>query len=99
MILNWGASPNSVDNGGDTPILWLLKNRHGLSTFEIIRLLIKFGADVRYQNATDGNSALHLIAQNKSNVDFSLAFSLYQAGGGGVAGLENKAGLTPYTVR
>ncbi len=97
LLLNWGASPNTIDNGGDTHFLWLLKNRRGQYTFEIIRLLIKFGADVRFQNAADGNAALHLIAQSKT-ADFSLAFLIYQAGRGAGVSIENKVGLTPYTV-
>lgn len=97
LILNWGASPNSVDGGGDTPLLWLLKNRSGQATLEIIRLLLKFGADVRYQNPADGNTAVHLLAQTRG-ADMSLAFQLYQAAGGGVVAIENAAGLSPYTV-
>jgi len=39
-----------VDNGGDTPLLWLLKHKTGLAATEIMKLLIKFGANPLYQN-------------------------------------------------
>lgn len=55
LLLNWGANPNSVDRAGDSPLLWLVRtcceSRSGQQTnLEIIKLLIRFGANPTYQN-------------------------------------------------
>ena len=97
LLLNWGANPNTSDASGDTPLMWLLKNRTGQSTLEIIRMLLKFGADVRIQNPNDGNNVFHVMASNPK-MDLSLAFLVYQAGGAAASSAENRAGLTAYTV-
>lgn len=101
LLLHWGASPDTTDNHGDTPLLWLLKNKGSAtdsSTSELIRLLLRFGADAAHPDEADGNTALHAIAMTKKKVDLRTAFVLYQAVGPSAKLLQNKSGLTPYSV-
>ena len=102
LLLNWGASPDSTNKDGDTPLLWLLKSKTikaGNPTQELIKLLLRFGAGTLTQNAVDGNSPLHvLVTAPAANIDLRTAFLLYVAAGKAGKELTNNDGLTPYSV-
>lgn len=99
LLLAWGANPNSVNRSGDSPLLWLIKNKRGKSNLELVKLLIRFGANPTYQNqCDDGNCALHVLSTMR-RVDLSLAFLLYKAAGPGGALIANAKGINPYNVR
>lgn len=98
LLLYWGADPNTPDKSGDTPLLWLLRNRGGTPTSDTIRLLLRFGADATYQNPNDGYSALHLLCCKKK-VDKSLAIAVYKASGYSMTSATDSNGWTPHTVR
>eukprot|EP01038_Epipyxis_sp_PR26KG_P011805 gene11805-15797_t len=96
LLLHWGANPNSIDNNGDTSLIWLIKNRSSSSISDIVRLLFRFGADPLCPNPSTGNTALHELAENRS-FDLSLAFLIYDRGGNISANIANANGFTPYT--
>lgn len=94
-MLHWGANPNTLDNDGDTPLLFLMRGDYSSLKGEIARLLVRFGADVTVQDRDKANSVFHLLSRQK-NVDLSLALFLYQTGSSQIPLLKNANGLTPY---
>jgi ankyrin repeat protein len=101
LVLTWGANPDSRDNNGDTPLLWLLRNKPlgtGGTAQELIKMLLRFGASPTLDNGTDGNSPLHVLAITKKP-DMRACFLIYAAAGAVGKTITNKAGLTAYSVR
>lgn len=46
LLLSWGAPPDTLDQDGLTPLLWLLQtNSCAASVIEMVRLLLRFGAN------------------------------------------------------
>ena len=100
LLLTWGANPDSRDGSGDTPLLWLIKNKPmttGSATQEIIKMLLQFGASPTLDNGEDGNSPLHVLHTVKKP-DLRTCFIIYAATAGAGKWLKNKNGLTPYSV-
>jgi ankyrin repeat protein len=99
-VLSWGANPDTIDASGDTPLLWLLKNKPlgaGGPAQEIIKMLLRFGASPVAANEQDGNSPLHALC-TVARPDLRVTFIIYQAAGAGGKYTKNKAGLTPHEV-
>jgi palmitoyltransferase len=46
LLLSAGASPNTLDESGETPLHYLLKGSVNMSATDLIRLLLRFQADV-----------------------------------------------------
>ncbi len=71
LLLFWGANSNSVDTDGNTPLMWLLKNRarDGATLsdqyVDVIRMLIKFDSNPATFSGSrsDGNGPLHLLGK------------------------------------
>lgn len=129
LLLHWGADPNTIDNSGDSAMLWVIRNRYiftflwqyeeqyiifkflllmmlrsGHATLELVRLLLRFGADPLFCNANDGCSAFHILAQRPKGTELALAHALFQAAAvlnrsTMVTSSTNAEGYTPYTVR
>jgi hypothetical protein len=99
MLLNWGANPDTRDHDDVTPLMWIVKNREGSQ--DLIRLLLRFGANTLLTHRESGNSVLHELAQKVDGVlNLSTAFLIYQASPVGTArNLKNADGLTAYSVR
>ena len=98
--MTWGANPDTTDNDGDTPLIWLLKNKvtsTGTAQQELVKLLLRFGAAPAAKHSVDGNTALHVMVTTK--VDLRTAFLVYEAAGPAAKTVTNNNGLTPYTVR
>jgi hypothetical protein len=96
LLLHHGANPNTTDLNQDTPLLWILKNKPG-ECIELIRILIKFGADP----ATIGSmgNAMHvLLSEAAQNLDYNIALILYESGGKQLTEGVNEKGLTPYRM-
>jgi hypothetical protein len=101
LVLTWGANPDSRDNNGDTPLLWILRNKPlgtGSAAQELIKMLLRFGASPTLDNGTDGNSPLHVLAVTKKP-DMKVCFLIYTAAGAVGKSVTNKEGLTAYSVR
>lgn len=101
LILSWGADPDTRDASGDTPLLWLIKNKPlaiGSSALELIKMLIRFGANPTLDNGVDGNSPLHVLCTVKG-ADIRACFIIYQASGPASKTAKNNNGLNPYSVR
>lgn len=107
LLLSYGANPNSVDNDGNTPLLFLVKSLQSQKVvgqdqynrnLDIIRILLMFGADVTIQDLKDKNSVMHILAQSKLSDVMSIAFYLYQAGASHFPSIQNNDGATPYKV-
>lgn len=94
QILSAGANVDSIDNEGDTPLLWCLKNN---ANSELIRLLIRFGSDVCCQDI-NGNTVMHLFAQQNNNMDMVNVNAAYMAGARSTISSKNKSGQTPYDI-
>ena len=95
LLLSHGAKVDTVDNDGDTSLLWCLKNR---ASNDMIRLLLEFGAEASFADA-DGNTAMHLFAQQGNNdMDMVTINALYMAGAKSCILVKNKAGSYPHEV-
>ena len=79
LLLLWGSNPNTYDNDGNTPLLWIIKNYkdHNKSIKGIIRLLLKYGSDTSLVD-NESNNALHILAKD-NNYDNDIAFLIYQS--------------------
>lgn len=73
LLLSWDANPNVLNGDGDTPLLAVLKSDH--VSDDIVRILLRFGADV---NAKDSfsNSVFHALVKHKKTEIFSVAYLL-----------------------
>jgi hypothetical protein len=61
LLLSSNADPNSLNGSGDTPLIALVKSQHPLEE-EIVRLLIRFGADVTARESGGSeNTIFHLL--------------------------------------
>eukprot|EP01039_Chlorochromonas_danica_P004687 gene4687-5134_t len=102
LLLTWGADVDGLDGQGVTPLLRVLSAVAPTAdlptqTIEIVRLLVRFGANVLAVDG-DGCSALHLLARRRG-ADLSLARHLIDAGAGVRSTLHtitNVAGETVY---
>jgi ankyrin repeat protein len=105
LLLSWGAHPDTLDDEGNTPLLWVIKHYHRdvkhdplpNSKNEIIRLLVKFGSNLLILDKQLGDSILHILAKS-DKTNLSLLFFLFQSGKSQLPLLTNCAGLTPYKV-
>lgn len=100
LLLHWGANVETTDLNGDTPLLWLIRNKStvpGTTAHEIIKLLLRFGASTLASNPADGNNALHVLV-TLPKIDLKTSFLLYQAAGPTGKLAMNKNNLTPYQV-
>ena len=95
LLLVRGANPNSLNSSGDTPLHWLLKNEHDY--FDVLRLLLHFGADVLQPDGDCSNTALHICAAHKKMNLYTL-FMIFQAGAHGALKIKNSYGLLPVQV-
>ncbi|KAF8533707.1 ankyrin repeat-containing domain protein, partial [Trichophaea hybrida] len=59
MLLEHGASENALDTGGHTPL-------HCVRSEGILRLLLKYGADIQAQESSQRQTALHMAAPNNN---------------------------------
>ncbi len=109
LLLSYGANPNSLDNDGNTPLLYLVKALHSQKasghdnsmynrSLDMIKMLLMFGADVTIQDFKDKNTVVHLLAKGNLSDAMSLAFYLYQAGASHFPSIQNSEGTTPYKV-
>lgn len=98
LLLYSGANPNTVDLNNETPLIWLLRNDPNNNGIEMIRLLIKFKADVLYRDR-EGNNALHILALDSKNFDYYKAFIIYSVNPDIIAKEENNEGKTVHQVR
>jgi ankyrin repeat protein len=96
LLLHWGANPNNVDNMGDSPLMWIIKNRTAKVAAEFVGLLLKFGANPLLPDIHK-DTALHLMAEDR-NFDASIAFVLYRAAGPTVISVENRNGMSIFKV-
>jgi ankyrin repeat protein len=97
LLLHWAANPNTLDDNGNTPLLWLVKNISTSGHVEMARLLVKYGADVMIRD-NNGDTVMHILAKNPE-ADLSLSFAVYQAGKTTIPTVANNAGLVAYSVR
>lgn len=105
VLLNSGACPDTVDNAGDTPLYWLLKQPAVTDRANLIRLLLRFNAST-VVTAKAPYNALHLLlgsAVDPNDIDLDLALLLYSAAKtrGDLDVLltrRDSAGLTPREV-
>jgi hemoglobin len=66
LLLELGADPNALDGGGHDP-LYCLANECGSGRgAEVVRLLVRAGADVRAQTGVQRCTALHMAARRGS---------------------------------
>ena len=97
LLLHWAANPNTLDDDGNTPLLWLVKNISSSGHVEMARLLVKYGADVMIRD-NSGDTVMHILAKSPE-ADLSLSFAVYQAGKTTIPSVTNDAGLVAYSVR
>lgn len=99
LLLSAGADVNTVDNFGNTPLYWLLRqgrNNSSTESLNIQRLLLRFNASVSHK-ANDGNNGLHLLAASGRDVDLGTAFSLCMVDDDAIEA-RNTVNLTPSQV-
>jgi len=99
LLLN-GADPNSIDSNGDTPLLWLLKNKLNYPAFtkDTINIMLRFGASV-FPVDSNGDTALHLctrIVSSKGTVDLRCMHKIRLVGGDTILKIKNNVGMVPY---
>ncbi len=97
LLLYWGANPDTVDNDGNTPLLWLVKSEYTAEKAAMMCLLVKFGASVLAQDNGSLEGIFHVFAKKKS-VNLSIAFFLFQQGASNIPSLTNSSGRTPLAV-
>lgn len=97
LILSWGANPNSIDDDGNTPLLWLAKYGKISTDGDIFRLLVRFGARVDIFDPVTRDGIFHIFAKNEIH-DLGLLFALYQPGRTLIPFMVNSGGITPYSV-
>lgn len=51
LLLAHHAKPDTPDIHGDTALLWLMKNLEADCAIDLIRLLLRFGADLAVEGA------------------------------------------------
>lgn len=98
LLLSSGADPNTLNDVGDTPLMSIINGNE--FNGEMIRLLLRMGADVTIQNPSNGNNALHAICQKKHKAALSVAFLIATAPGADTAAeAQNHNNSTPWQVR
>lgn len=97
LLLSWGANPNTEDNNGICSLLWLIQNNNTSKGFEMIKLLIQFGANVTCTEPRSKNTLLHFLAQGKK-FDLIQAFYLYHNNPPFFQQVTNAAGQGVYKV-
>lgn len=103
MLLEWKADPNSLDANGLTPILWLVTNKlTEKKTLDLIRILLRYNADVTLVEPTTQNTALHIICKHQdvfSNYSESiLLFEIANKGGVALVHMKNNSNQMAYNV-
>lgn len=97
VLLSLGADPNTPNDKGDTPLITLLHTKD--VNLDIIRLMLRMGADVTIQNPSTGNNALHALCLARPKNILEIAFLLYTAPGAETAATaENHHKTTPWQV-
>jgi ankyrin repeat protein len=77
LLLHLGnAYIDAMDNSGDTPLYWSLKNNPS-SNIDMKRMLLKHNANVTLLNNSDKN-ALSVLACNR-DIDMGIALMIYEA--------------------
>lgn len=94
LLLSRGANPDTLDNDGETPFLHCLKNDPSIG---IIRLLIRFHADVTVQDSK-GNNAFHILLNQGDNVEVIMLNDILLAGGVKKIFSKNQDGQNPFQV-
>jgi ankyrin repeat protein len=70
LLLNLGAGPQTPDGGGHAPLYSAANERRGPGGGDIVRALIKGGADVNAADGVKHCSALHMAAR-RGNVEIA----------------------------
>jgi len=73
-----------------------IKNNH--ACFDILRILLHFGADVLQPDGDGSNTALHICAAQKQ-MNLKTLYILFQAGAYAALKVPNARGLLPVQVR
>jgi palmitoyltransferase ZDHHC13/17 len=98
LLLSSGANPNSLNDVGDTPLMAVINGKE--FNIDMIRLLLRMGADITIQNPSNGNNALHAICQKKNKATVDVAFLIATAPGSETAAeAQNHYNVTPWQVQ
>ncbi len=98
ILLENGADVNSLDNNGDSVIMWLFKYKSSYT--DIMKVLIKYRVNLLIQD-NNGDTLMHFIAQHISpakNYDLIVSFYTYINGGYKLIDTKNNQGFDPYEL-
>lgn len=85
LLLSSNADPNSLNETGDTPLLAIIKSEYP-PVEDIIKLLIRFGADVNAKEPITNNTVFHLV--NDKNIPVNI-----------IMHLSSVSPKSPYTIK
>ena len=90
FLLELGAEPNTLDSGGHTPLYYVANECSAPDGVEVVRILVKSGANVNACDGVQRCTPLHMAAR-RGNVE--IANALLECGAD--AALKDKRGDTP----
>jgi ankyrin repeat protein len=94
LLLSRGANPESIDGDEETPLVHCLKNQ---PTVSIVRLLIRFHADVTVQDS-DGNNCFHILLNHGASPEVIMLNDLLLAGAIDKIFAKNNAGNNAFQL-
>ena len=95
LLLIHNANMDSPDHHGDTALHWLLKNPELENQLDLIRLLLRFGADL-YKEDSQGNNAILILCQSKRYISKRLLSIVCKYGGKRlIKSVSSKTGQSP----
>lgn len=98
FLIVHGADVNDINSTGDTILMTLVKEQENLPKVDVVRLLLRMGADPTFKDRQEGNTVLHILATRRQVLYHKLAFVLFNAVDSSTLSVKNFADQTPREI-
>lgn len=98
LLLIHNANVDTPDQYGDTALHWLLKNPDVENQLDLVRLLLRFGADLSKEDS-QGNNAMLILCHSKKYISKRLLTLICKYGGlAMLRTVSSKTGFSPQQI-